>query len=375
MTALAPPDVPVPPTRTHREKPVAGPEPEPAADAPRPWAPLSWREDIGAELRRRAVALAVAAVPLLVATGFAAVHLGDLREDAGRMRDVQQAVAVSTSGTALLEAVAHERDLATDPRAHGATDAGAARDLTDDRAAQFRQELERTGPDAPGTRARAEAPLTALAEARAVVGSGGAAEVDSGYQEVLHRLADLSQQVGGDADVSAAGRGLFLLTLDDALLTGQRALLSAAEKAGHLDPGSRGLLLASRHMREATAREFAPYAEPTDAQVLRSAARDRNVRVLTDAIGTPVAAQEQDSSGPSLPAGWYEDMSHEGEQLAELRAEARTRFTTLAQVRADRAWDRVLTDGTVSVLVLLATFPLTYAVALRLTRRAPRRNR
>ncbi len=210
-----------------------------------------------AGMRRRAVAMAVALPPLLVATGFADLHLNDLYGDMEDLDSVEQAVGLGRTGSSLVKAIARERDLAIDPRAGSAEKSpGNGRAATDAEAALFREALERApeGTAMEGIRTSTREPLNRLVSIRMLAASGGApADVEAGsfsnngeacvaltrvlaprnrYEEIVAALAALADSlvVGDPADPKTF--------IGPMVREGQRDLVQAYIASG-IDTGAR----------------------------------------------------------------------------------------------------------------------------------------
>ncbi|MGW5115886.1 nitrate- and nitrite sensing domain-containing protein [Streptomyces noursei] len=324
-------------------------------------------------MRCRAVAMAVALPPLLVATGFAGLHLTDLYGDMEDLYSVEQAVGLGRTGSSLVKAIARERDLAIDPRAGSAEKGpGNGRAATDAEAALFREALERApeGAAIEGMRTSTREPLNRLVRIRTLADSGGApADVEAGYHAVMVSLAGLYKHVRGDEHTHAEGRSLFLLSVNGIMLTGQRSLLSAATTTGRLDSGSRHYLLASQQVREATGMEFETHAERAEAETFRAATRTEAAGALTHAVEVLGTASAPTVPAGTLPASWYQEMTGVSQRLESLQDHATAHFTATARHHADQAHDRILTHAAVSCAVLLGTALVTSVWSRRLARR------
>ncbi|MGW8953905.1 sensor histidine kinase [Streptomyces sp. NPDC055709] len=326
-------------------------------------------------LRVPARMLIVVLVPLLAAIGFAGLRVNDSLEKAERYRDIERIIKTSRTGSHLIKSLAQERDLAVDPRARGRLTGvkdGKGRSDTDVQAEEFLRELAELPARASMERQRkvTVSGLNALTKIRKSVDSGDSAtDVGQEYDRVIISIGSLYNLVTGIGD-EARGPGwtLYTITLNDIMVTSQRAMLSNAVQSGRLSPGQQGNILSSQVGRDITAMEFDLYAQHDEAATFQSIFGDSRARNLAAAIHTLGSSTGPVNLRKTLPRTWYEDLTRISEQLGELQGHVETRVLASALAQKDKASAQVVTDASIAALVLLMAAAIVVATSRHLVR-------
>ncbi|MFG2999104.1 nitrate- and nitrite sensing domain-containing protein [Streptomyces sp. NPDC048340] len=334
--------------------------------------PLPWRKRVLADLRVPTRMLIVVLVPLLAALGFAGLRIDDALRTAGQYGDTERIAQTSRTGTALIAALAQERDLAVDPRARPRGTDAKGRDETDARARQFLKELGGLPAHSGMERQRkvTGAGLESLAKIRKMADAQGSpAEVEHDYGGVIVSIASLYNQVGGiGEEARGAGWTLYTVALNNVMVTSQRSVLASAAQSGSLSTGQQGNILASQLVRDITGMEFGLYADPHEAESFQRILADEPARNLTAAISALGASTGQTNPAKALPKTWYEDLTRVSEQLAQLQEKVERRVLASAAQQKDRARDQVVVDVVLAALVLLLASALVFATSRHLVR-------
>ncbi|MFZ3491983.1 nitrate- and nitrite sensing domain-containing protein [Streptomyces sp. 5.8] len=342
--------------------------------------PLPWRKRVLADLRVPTRMLIVVLVPLLAAMGFAGLRIKDALDVADTYAGTERIAETSRTGTSLITALARERDLAVDPRAR-ADEAGTkgpdqkGRDETDARARQFLKELDALPEHSGMERQRkvTSAGVDSLLGLRKLADAGATdpAEVEHGYGGVIVSIASLYNQVGGIGEQArGAGWTLYTIALNTAMVTSQRSVLASAGQPGTLSTGQQGNIVAAQLVRDITGMEFGLYAQPEEAAAFQRILGADPARALTAALQKlgSSAATSQVTVAKALPKTWDEDLTRTGDELTQLQEKVERRVLAEASAQNETAYDQVVTDLVIAVVVLLLAALLVFATSRHLVR-------
>ncbi|WP_370424146.1 ATP-binding protein (plasmid) [Streptomyces sp. QH1-20] len=334
---------------------------------------MPWRRRVLADLRVPTRMLVVVLVPLLAALGFAGIRVKGALDTADQYRDTARIAETSRTGTSLIRALAQERDLAVDPKAHDRlrpTD-GTGRAETDTKAKQFLHELVELPASSNMERQYkvTRTGLDSLQEARKLADSHTAAsDVESRYGGVIVSIASLYNQVGGIGEQArGAGWTLYTLALYDVMVTSQRSVLASAP-SGSLTAGAQGNVLASQLVRGITGMEFGLYAKPSEAAAFQQIVDAAPSAAVTYAIQKLSSSTGQPDLRKVLPKTWYEDLTYVSTQLDKLQDTVEGRVLASALDQKDQANQKAVVSIVLSVLALLIATALVIATSRHLVR-------
>ncbi|WP_256105565.1 nitrate- and nitrite sensing domain-containing protein [Streptomyces sp. ODS05-4] len=315
----------------------------------------------------------VLSVPLLAALVLAGLRISDAVDAADTSRDLRDIAATARSGSALIRALADERDRAVDPRArHSASATAGARGRTDRDATVFSGKLDDL-PAAAGMRRHRSAVVAALKRLRELrrAHDDGAppSTVQSGYGAVILTVAGVHNQVGSaEGDLQSSGWTLYNLALDTAMLQGQRANLSLAVAKKDMSAGSRGNYLAAQLVRDTTGREFTYFADRSETARFDRIAGSAASRRIAAAASAVERADGGRSLVAGLPKGWYEAMTKVGEDLTRLQDDVERHVVRAAEEQRMQARHAVVTDCLVAAGILLAAMLVAHLSSRGLVR-------
>ncbi|MER5561270.1 nitrate- and nitrite sensing domain-containing protein [Streptomyces sp. NPDC002506] len=325
-----------------------------------------------ADLRVPTRMLVVVLVPLLAALGFAGMRVKDSLDSADQYRETAQIAETSRTGTALIRALAQERDLAVDPKAHDRLHPadGTGRAATEAKARQFLDELRQL-PASSGMERQYKVTSTgldALKEVRKLADSRTApSDVENQYGGVIVSIASLYNQVGGIGEQArGAGWTLYTLALYDVMVTSQRSVLASAP-SGSLTAGAQGNVLASQLVRGITGTEFGLYAKPAEAAAFQQIVDAPPSAAVTDAI-QKLSSSTSAAGVKVLPKTWYEDLTRVSTQLDKLQDTVESRVLASALDQKEQAHQKAVVSIVLSVLALLIATGLVIATSRHLVR-------
>lgn len=316
----------------------------------------------------------VVIVPLLASLALAWLRIDDARETADRYEGFRRSADASRTASSLALALSTERDLTIDPRQRAASNRAKldeARAETDTTARDFQGELAALPPGTgmEGHRAAIRDSLGRLTALRAAADQNTpTAEIQKGYGALVLSVSGVHNQVTG-AGKHAQGTGwtLYTIGLNGLMVADQRAMLSAAEKAGKIDPAQSADVAAAQLVREITGNEFAFFADEHELARYRRIAASDDAKTIEQTIAT---LRRTDLRNPvkSLPRGWYEAMTRVGDDLASLRTQVENRVVATAEDQRNQARDRMRTDIVVAGVILLAGAAVAVLTSRRLVR-------
>ncbi|MBH1939175.1 nitrate- and nitrite sensing domain-containing protein [Streptomyces sp. AV19] len=308
------------------------------------WAPKDWRLSV-----RMAIVLML---PLVLAVSLAAPRIKGSLEQADRMAREEKVAGLVLSATELAHALENERDAAASGKRAVADDVGTLRAATDRVLAEYyrRSSVEGTAGGLGQRLKEAERALRGLSSLRMRAFTAlSPVATETAYSGIITPLLGLTIEAGFAS--GSDGRALYALSVGQASVSSQRALLNAAFTRGRALPKETTAVVAQEGLQGLVFKEFQSAATPEDrGSFAHSVNPDRLASLVRKAVGTPPAVL-----GGALMRDWHSTADRVLDGLHRLEMRIAERILGNAVKSQSEARHKAVMEGSlVGAALLLA---------------------